>query len=148
MIAKARQQFPHLQLIQTDIYQFDLEEPVDVIFSNAALHWVGNENNAAEATDGGFMARALKPGGRFVVEFGGKGNVITGGPASIANIGLPWYIPSIAEYTTVLESHGIELTMALLFDRPAILEGGEEELRDWLDMFGNKFFEKMSKDEI
>jgi hypothetical protein len=38
--------------------------------------------------------------------------------------------------------------MALLFDRPAILEGGEEELRDWLDMFGNKFFEKMSKDEI
>mmetsp|Transcript_18829 Transcript_18829/g.34060 ORF Transcript_18829/g.34060 Transcript_18829/m.34060 type:complete len:110 (+) Transcript_18829:278-607(+) len=62
MIAKARQQFPHLQLIQTDIYQFDLEEPVDVIFSNAALHWVGNENNAAEATDGGLHGPCLETG--------------------------------------------------------------------------------------
>ena len=78
MIAKAQQQFPHLQFIQTDVCEFDLEEPVDVIFSNAALHWVGNENNAAERAVV-CMARALKPGGRFVVEFGGKGNVKTGG---------------------------------------------------------------------
>lgn len=60
----------------------------------------------------------------------------------------PWYFPSIAEYTTLLEKHGIEVTTALLFDRPTILEGGEEGLRNWLDTFGNKFFEKMSKDEI
>jgi trans-aconitate 2-methyltransferase len=87
MIAKAQQQFPHLQFIQSDVCEFDLEEPVDVIFNNAALHWVGNENNAAERAVV-CMARALKPGGRFVVEFGAKGNVKTGGPASIANIGL------------------------------------------------------------
>ena len=87
MIAKARQQFPHLQFIQTDVCQFDLEETVNVIFSNAALHWVGNEKNVAERVVV-CIARALKLGGQFVVEFGGKGNVKTGGPASIANIGL------------------------------------------------------------
>src|SRR5271155_343629 len=42
----------------------------DAVFSNAALHWVRDQ----EAMLAG-VHRALKPGGRFVAEMGGHGNI-------------------------------------------------------------------------
>jgi trans-aconitate methyltransferase len=42
----------------------------DAVFSNAALHWM---TRPAEVVAG--VRRALRPGGRFVGEFGGFGNV-------------------------------------------------------------------------
>jgi SAM-dependent methyltransferase len=42
---------------------------VDAVFSNAALHWIPD----AEPVVAG-ISRALKNNGRFVAEFGGKGN--------------------------------------------------------------------------
>jgi trans-aconitate methyltransferase len=42
----------------------------DAVFSNAALHWMPNQRAVA---DGVF--RALKPGGRYVGECGGFGNI-------------------------------------------------------------------------
>src|SRR6516165_8405205 len=74
----------------------------DAVFSNAALHWMAN----AEAVLAG-VARALKPGGRFVAEFGGHGNVAAivtamrsaalalGGDPALAH---PWFFPMPAEY--------------------------------------------------
>ena len=46
------------------------ESEFDAVFSNAALHWV---HQADAALTG--IARALRPGGRFVAEFGGHLNV-------------------------------------------------------------------------
>jgi len=46
------------------------ENEFDAVFSNAVLHWV----KGADAAIAG-VARALKPGGRFVGEFGGHGNM-------------------------------------------------------------------------
>ena len=43
----------------------------DAVFSNAALHWMSADPDAVIAG----VARALRPGGRFVGEFGGHGNV-------------------------------------------------------------------------
>ena len=139
---------------------------VDAIFSNAALHWV--KDGADDAVMN--MSKLLKPGGRFVVEFGGNGNVqhivdatiqvinkqkkkeknkkkITdnhddAGTAAAASSSSsssstnPWYFPSIGEYSTLLETHGIEVTSAVLFDRPTPLEDGEHGLKNWLRMFG------------
>jgi SAM-dependent methyltransferase len=110
---------------------------VDAVFSNAALHWV-RDAEAAVAS----MSRALKPGGRFVVEFGGKGNVdrIVQAANRVLNMPPgtnPWYFPTIGEYSTVLEKYGIEVTNAVLFDRPTVLEGGEDGMRNWLQMFGS-----------
>jgi trans-aconitate 2-methyltransferase len=48
----------------------------------------------------------------------------------------PWFYPSIGEYATMLESRGLAVTFAVLFDRPTPLEGGERGLRNWLEMFG------------
>ena len=47
-------------------------ERFDAVFSNAALHWMPD----LDAVFAG-VARALKPGGRFVAEMGGEGNVAT-----------------------------------------------------------------------
>ena len=48
----------------------------------------------------------------------------------------PWFYPSIGEYAPMLESRGLLVTFAVLFDRPTPLEGGEQGLRAWLEMFG------------
>ncbi len=70
----------------------------DAVFTNAALHWV----KAADAVIAG-VSRALKPGGRFVGEFGGHGNVAAITVALIAVLErrgvanaasrIPWFYP-------------------------------------------------------
>lgn len=50
--------------------ELDFEAEFDAVFSNACLHWI----KAADAVVAG-VRRALKPGGRFVAEFGGGSNV-------------------------------------------------------------------------
>ena len=92
------------------------------------------------------------PGGRFVAEFGGKGN--TGELLKAIDCGWkklgfhgppphPWYYPSLAEYAGLLEENGFEVTHAILFDRPTPLDDGERGLRNWLEMFGASFVENL-----
>src|SRR5260370_1395745 len=84
------------------------------------------------------FARALKRGGRLVIEMGGRGNVavlVEGAYRALRHFGVtqperfnPWYFPGIGEYSAILEQHGIELSFAALFDRPTPLEQGEQGL--------------------
>lgn len=144
MIASAQANYPQLSFQVADAADFQLETPVDAVFSNAALHWVTQAQSAAEC-----IAKSLKPGGRFVAELGGKGNVRTilnalekvSGKENLN----PWYFPSISEYTTLLEQAGLEVTIAHLFDRPTPL--GKSGLVGWLDMFGQRFFTELSEQE-
>ena len=46
----------------------------------------------------------------------------------------------------MLESRGLEVRQAWLFDRPTKLEDGENGLRNWLTMFGEKTFGAMPDD--
>ncbi len=138
MIAQAQQTYPALPFELADARAFTVPEPVDAVFSNAALHWITEPERVI-----GRVQRALKPGGRFVAEFGGRGNVqaITVGMESAAQevlgspLGNPWYFPGVADYATLLERHGLEVTFAELFDRPTPLEG-EAGMRHWVAMFG------------
>lgn len=143
MIAEAQQQFPHLTFEVGDARQFTLPTPVDAIFSNATLHWVDDPVAAIQ-----HMAAVLKPGGRLVAEFGGKGNMamvlaaiatardqLGFGPSSAS----PWYFPAIGEYTSLLEQHGFEVQLARLYDRPTPLDG-EDGLLHWLEMFATRFW--------
>jgi trans-aconitate 2-methyltransferase len=136
MVAAARSSFPDITFLHADGSSFTLDEPVDAIFSNAALHWVTNAEQAVIS-----MSRALKPGGRMIVEFGGKGNVNRIVQAaqdllSSSDASNVWYFPSIGEYCSLLEKHGIETTSAALFDRPTVLQG-EEGIKNWYRMFGS-----------
>jgi trans-aconitate methyltransferase len=145
MIANAQQNYPQLQFEQADARTFQVESPVDAIFSNAALHWVKEPGAAAQ-----HIYQALKPGGRFVAEFGGKGNVkaITEALAKAhSSYVSPWYFPSVAEYAAVLEKHGLEVVFATLRDRPTPLEGAEIGLANWLRMFAHGLLDSLTPEQ-
>jgi trans-aconitate methyltransferase len=143
MIAEARRKYPQVQFDVADARSFRFAEPFDAVFSNAVLHWVREAGLVIESA-----WKALRPGGRYVVEMGGKGNVGTivqavtaayqrfAGPGQDPN---PWYYPSIGEYSGRLEKQGFEVSFATLFDRPTPLEKGEAGLRNWIRMFGGTF---------
>jgi trans-aconitate methyltransferase len=128
MIAQARQNFPKLSFQLVDAADFQSEPLFDAVFSNAALHWMMNPDRVAAA-----IARALKPGGRFVAEMGGKGNI--GAIAGALHSNIQNYYPSVSEYSAVLERNGFEVTFMTLFDRPTPLEGGENGMREWIQTF-------------
>jgi trans-aconitate methyltransferase len=151
MIEQARKNYPNLKFEVADGTNLHFTEQFDAIFSNAVLHWIKEPEEVVIGIN-----RALKPGGRFVAEFGGKGNVqaiVTaiyhalqkaGYPADAALS--PWYFPSIGEYGSLLEKHGLQLTFATLFERPTPLEDGEQGMQNWLKMFANSFFNELSLD--
>lgn len=155
MIRRAREQFPHLCFVQADVRDFDpahMGAPFDVVFSNAALHWVPPADvDRAVAR----LSRALRPQtGRLVVEFGGRGNVRAIVEATQDRLGLeddasssPWYFPSIADFTRRLEEHGIEVTQAALYDRPTPLADGADGMANWLRMFGHAFWKDLPQDD-
>jgi trans-aconitate methyltransferase len=137
MLGQARAAYPQLEFVEGDARDFHFDRPFDAVFSNATLHWVSPPEAAVRC-----VAAALKPGGRFVVEFGGKGNVRTvlaAVKAALGRLGLPvegppFFYPSIGQYAALLEAGGLEVRSASLFDRPTPLEG-EGGLRDWVRMF-------------
>ena len=143
MLATARQQYPDIEFIQADASAFALPVACDAVFSNAVLHWVKRADEAAAC-----IARALKPGGRFVCEFGGHGNVanIVDATQTVLRayaqreVAHPWFYPSIGEYASLLERHGLEVRQAWLFDRLTKLEGADG-MRNWLVMFADTMFE-------
>lgn len=112
----------------------------DAVFSNAVLHWVKRADAAIAS-----VKRALVPGGRFVGEFGGEGNVQTVADAlarALARRGLtiddywPWYFPSPSDYRTRLETAGFRVAVIELFERPTPIPG---EIEGWLETFGESF---------
>src|SRR5882757_1148099 len=68
MLAAARQRGLRVVQVSGDRLSFDQE--FDAVFSNAALHWMPNQPAVLAG-----VHRALKPGGRFVAEMGGIGNI-------------------------------------------------------------------------
>ena len=140
MIRQARKNYPDLRFELADILTSAYREEFDAVFSNAVLHWV-REAEAAVVS----IVRALKPGGRFVAELGGRGNVqalLGAAFAALRSLGVnhpenlsPWYFPSVAEYSTLLERHGLEVVSASLFERFTPLQGGAQGLADWVAMF-------------
>lgn len=152
MVAKAREKYPSIPFNMGDGETFRTNEKYDAIFSNAALHWMKNAEKAVESIE-----LSLHPGGRFVAEFGGKGNVQTVilGIAEVLDqeYGVdvtkrnPWYFPSIGEYSALLERYGFNVRYAHHFHRPTVLPDGEKGLFHWLDGFANNFFPEFSKEE-
>ena len=153
MIATAREAYPQLAWSVADISSIEPETlladgPFDAVFSNAALHWVSRAEAAVQA-----MSAVLRPGGRFVVEFGGHRHIekVLRGllDAMEAVTGTrpkhEWFYPTIGEYASLLEKHGIEVLSAWLFDRPTKLDG-TEGLRNWYRMFRRSWVEALAED--
>jgi trans-aconitate 2-methyltransferase len=112
------------------------------------LHWVKDAEGAVKS-----IAQVLRPGGRFVAEFGGQGNIASVLAALRAVLGpsaderSPWYYPSVGEYSSILERHGFEVREASLFDRPTPLEE-EDGMESWLRMFTGTYLRQLPADRV
>lgn len=122
---------------------FDVE--FDAVFSNAVLHWIPE----ADAVLAG-VRRALRPGGRFVAEFGGHTNVaaiVVALRAVFAKHGLvfdsPWYYPSPAAYRERLEANGFDVVDIRLVPRPTPLP---TDMAGWLRTFTKTQFASVGPD--
>ena len=150
MIADAQSKFPNIEFEVADASSFSFDQKFDAIFSNATLHWVKDYQGAINS-----MYESLKPNGKAVLEFGGKGNVQTIVQALRNSLKTrayeeqsevtPWYFPSIGEYTIALETAGFSVLLAEHYDRPTELADEYTGIKDWLSMFAGNFFHGVSE---
>jgi trans-aconitate 2-methyltransferase len=71
MIAKASERLgDRAEYLVSDLVELTLPEAVDMVFSTATFHWIGDHERLFRQ-----IRRALRPGGRLVAQCGGKGNV-------------------------------------------------------------------------
>jgi len=114
------------------------------------LHWIKQPDAAIDCVE-----KALKPGGRFVAEFGGKRNVgaIVGAHLSVALSEIsgqepeahnPWYCPSIDEYAGLLKQHGFDVPEAVVEPRTRPLEGGRRGMVGLIERFAGEFWSGLS----
>ncbi|MEM9215398.1 MAG: methyltransferase domain-containing protein [Cyanobacteria bacterium P01_F01_bin.150] len=114
------------------------EEEFDAVFSNAALHWMTQPDAVISG-----VYRSLKPGGRFVGEFGGYGNVakISGAIASALlsrniQVKSTWFFPHPDDYRPMLEAKGFSVQSIELIPRPTPLPG---HISSWLATFAQSY---------
>jgi trans-aconitate methyltransferase len=146
MLAAARRRGLDARLMRAE--QLDLQERFDAAFSNAALHWVRDLDAAVAG-----IARHLAPGGRFVGEFGGHGNVaaiLTAILATLAKRGIdgraltPWHYPTAEAFAGMLSRHGFDVEEAVLVPRPTPLDAG---MTAWIGTFCGAFLDALSPDD-
>jgi trans-aconitate methyltransferase len=135
-----------LSVVIMDGQQLALQRRFDAVFTNAALHWMKRPEWVVEG-----VANCLKPRGRFVGEFGGKGNVATIRTALHAGLRRrdidpwsvdPWYYPSTEEYSDLLNEFGFTVEYIELIPRPTKLPG---DIVDWLGVFAQPFTKSVSE---
>lgn len=74
MIHHAREAFPpkrhpNLSFFMADARDLPFREEFDIVFSNACLHWIADHRPVLAG-----IARSLRPGGRILLQMGGRGN--------------------------------------------------------------------------
>jgi trans-aconitate methyltransferase len=146
MLAAARQRNLHVE--QHDATALPYHQQFDAVFSNAALHWIAGLSGHHAVHAG--IHRSLRPGGRFVAEMGGHGNIAAIRTALQAALA-PFHIdaeataasffPSPALYSRLLETAGFTVQSIVLIPRPTPLPTGMES---WLNTFRNGVLDHLS----
>jgi len=131
-----------------DGHALNFDHQFDAVVSNAALHWMTRPDDVLAG-----VVRALRPGGRFVAEFGGHGNVAAITVALLAtvrrfhagrNVRSPWYFPTAENYAAKLKRHGFVVESIAIVPRPTLLPKGME---GWLETFAWPFFTALDPEE-
>ncbi len=107
----------NLRFLLMNINELNFDQQFDLIFSNAALHWVKNHERLLKSTH-----QLLRIDGRLRFNFAGNGNcshffkVIQEAMALdefssyFTQFKWPWYMPSVGEYQSLVESSGLTNT--------------------------------------
>lgn len=129
------------------------------VFSNAALHWILRDSTTRLSVLRGAL-KALRPGGKFVFEMGGAGNVAEVHAALLAALvhrtvsvekaqdASPWFYPSEKLMRDLLTEAGFQIERSELEYRPTLLpsdtKGG---LEGWVRLFGAPFLDVLRSNE-
>jgi trans-aconitate methyltransferase len=146
MLDAARKRNLHVE--QHDATALPFHQQFDAVFSNAALHWITGLTGQKAMLAG--VHRALRPGGRFIAEMGGQGNVAAIRTALQATLA-PFHIdaetaaasfyPSPTIYRRLLEEAGFTIQSIDLIPRPTPLPNGMES---WLNTFRNGVLDQLA----
>ena len=166
LIAAAAKSYPASEKLQWEVadvraleqstFLQEREGTFDKVFSNAALHWILREEGSRVSVLRAAY-KALKPGGTFVFEMGGAGNVaevhaalilVTARYAGIsvaeARDSSPWFFPSDTRMEEMLREVGFEVLRCELEYRATKLEeksGEEGGVEGWVRLMGCIFLD-------
>jgi trans-aconitate 2-methyltransferase len=105
----------NMEFILMDMEFMDFENDFDVVFSNAALHWILNHENLLKN-----IYNSLKPHGFVQVQFAGDGNCphfmkivkevmkLPKFTKYFQDFIWPWYMPKKSEYTHIIAKKGFK----------------------------------------
>lgn len=123
MVAKAKERLgERAAYLVSDLTELELDEPVDLIFSTATFHWIGDHDLLFRR-----LRAALKPGGRLVAQCGGQGNVAAHGQAIAAVAADPNFGQHLGGAKGLWNFASPEET------EPRLAAAGFEDARCWLE---------------
>lgn len=147
MVEAAKRHFPEREFLVADALDLPFMAEFDVVFSNAVFHWLPDHDRLLKN-----IRRALKPGGRLVCEFGAKGNVGAIEDAfarACAEQGLRYEsrftFPEAGEFARLLKANHFTPELVVAYDRPTVLQEGEQGLRHWMRQFFAGHLQAMSE---
>jgi trans-aconitate 2-methyltransferase len=123
MVEKAKERLgDRANYLVTDLVELELSEPVDLVFSTATFHWIGDHDRLFRK-----LRAALKPAGRLVAQCGGQGNVAAHMQAIAAVAADPEY----AQHLT--QARGLWNFASPGETEPRLRNAGFAEARSWLE---------------
>lgn len=129
----------NLTFLQMDINDIDFPESFDLIYSNAALHWIKDHRRLLV-----YCRKALKNGGTLKWSFAGQGNCANMGKALRTAISSnrfkllfegfqwPWYMPSVEEYRALSDGNGYS-EFEITLENADRFFPNETEMIKWID---------------
>lgn len=144
----------NLNFIHMDINNIDFENEFDIIFSNAALHWIKDHNRLLKKA-----FKALKANGAILWDFAGYGNcsnffeviqkVIKDDKYKnyFDNFEWPWYMPLRAEYEKLVGSIGFSKVLVIEENADRYFSNDDEMIK-WIDQPSIVPFIKCVSDEM
>jgi trans-aconitate 2-methyltransferase len=123
MVAKARERLgAEVTYLVADLSELQLNEPVDLVFSTATLHWIPDHDLLFER-----LRAALRPGGRLVAQCGGERNIARHAEVIATVAALPEFAPHIETVASSWNFASVEETEARL------RRAGFSAARCWLE---------------
>lgn len=137
MIETAKSNYPHIDFLILDATEAVFENEFDTVFSNAVFHWISDQEKLLNA-----IYRALKSGGKLIVEMGANGNIAQIEQAFSQSMNLHgrayqsgFFFPSVEEYTQLLQIAGFHIDFIQDFDRPTPFSDGQNGMKNWMIQF-------------
>jgi trans-aconitate 2-methyltransferase len=154
MVAYARKAFPaeavqNLSFVRGDITSLPFGSVFDMVVSNSALHWIPDQQGVLAE-----VSRVLRPGGRLLVQMGGKGNAAailavfselmqdSSWKGYFGDFPLPYVFCSPGEYRDWLDDAGLDPLTVRLTDKD-MAQKGSDGLAGWIRTTWHPYLERI-----